>query len=116
MSYEIFERLCKQKGITPAEVSRRTGIAKATLTNWKKGNYTPKADKMQKIAELFGVSSEYLLTGSDPSEPYYINDDTRDLAQFLYEHPEYKVIFDASRKTKAEDFEYVIKFLERTNQ
>ena len=31
------------------------------------------------------------------------HDDARDIAQFLYENPEYKVLFDASRNVKKED-------------
>lgn len=64
--YEIFEKLLKDSGITAYKVSKETGISTATLTSWKKGNYTPKADKLQKIADYFGVSMEYLLTGQDP--------------------------------------------------
>ena len=63
MSYETFEKLCKERGIKPGRVSRETGIATSTLTCWKKGEYTPKADKLKKIADYFGVSVDYFLTG-----------------------------------------------------
>lgn len=58
--YEIFEELLKERGITAYRVAKDTGIGTATLTNWKKGKYTPKQDKMQKIADYLGVSIEYL--------------------------------------------------------
>lgn len=35
------------------------------FTSWKKGTYKPKLDKLQKIADYFGVSVEYLLTGHE---------------------------------------------------
>ena len=116
MSYEVFERLCKAKGVTPAEVSRQTGIATSTLTNWKHGRYTPKAKKMQQIADYFGVSVEYLTTGENSTAPYYLNDDARELAQFLFENPDYKVLFDASRKVKREDIAFVKEMIERTRK
>ena len=56
--YENFEKLCKEKGVTPYLVSKHTGIATSTLTEWKKGKYTPKVDKLMKIAEFFGVPLE----------------------------------------------------------
>ena len=34
---------------------------------------------------------------------YYPNPEARNMAQFLFENPEYKVLFDASRKVKPED-------------
>ena len=61
--YKIFEELCKENGVTPYRVCKETGITTATISNWKAGRYTPKADKMQKIADYFGVSLEYLMTG-----------------------------------------------------
>lgn len=54
--YEVFEKLCKEKGLTPYKVSKMTGIGRSTLSDWKNGKTTPKMDKLQKIAELFDVS------------------------------------------------------------
>ena len=61
MYYEIFDALCKEKNVRPADVSKETGISKATLSAWKSGEYTPKADKLQKIADYFCVSLDTLM-------------------------------------------------------
>lgn len=113
--YDIFEKLMKANGYTAYKVSVETGIAQSTLSDWKKGKSTPKTDKLQKIADLFGVSLEYLTTGEEKedSETYYLNDDARELAQFMFENPEYKVLFDASRKVKKEDIEFVKQMIDR---
>ena len=112
--YSIFEKLMKAKGYNAYKVSLETGIAQSTLSDWKKGKSTPKTDKLQKIADLFEVSLEYLTTGEEPSnETYYINDDARELAQFMFENPEYKVLFDASRKVKKEDIAFVKQMIDR---
>ncbi len=67
--YEIFEQLLLKFGVTAYQVAKATGISTATLTNWKKGRYTPKQDKLQKIADYFGVTVEYLMTGkNEPKE------------------------------------------------
>ena len=63
--YDIFEKLCGEKGITPYRVCKETGLTTSTISNWKAGRYTPKADKLQKIADFFGVSVEYLMTGEE---------------------------------------------------
>lgn len=63
--YSIFEKLCSERGITAYRVCKETGITTSTLSNWKAGRYTPKADKLKKIADFFGVSVEYLLTGKE---------------------------------------------------
>ena len=61
--YEIFERLLKEHGLTAYKVAQDTGITTATLSSWKKGRYTPKREKLQKLADYFGVTVEYLMTG-----------------------------------------------------
>lgn len=58
--YEIFEQLLKERNLTAYKVSKATGVSTATLTSWKQGKYTPKDDKLQKIAKFLGVTLEYL--------------------------------------------------------
>lgn len=61
--YRIFEQLMREKGVTAYRVYKETGISQTTLSDWKRGLYTPKQDKLQKIADYFDVSLEYLMTG-----------------------------------------------------
>lgn len=63
--YEIFNNLCKKKGVTAYRIGKETGIATSTFTDWKKGRSTPKQDKLKKIADYFGVTVEYLMTGEE---------------------------------------------------
>ena len=81
--YEIFERLCEEKGVTAYRVCKSTGITTATISNWKAGRYTPKQEKMQKIADYFGVSLEYLMTGKDvdKKESKLTSKDERDISK-----------------------------------
>lgn len=59
--YDKFAKLLKKKKVTAYQVAKATGIATATLTEWKKGTYTPKVDKLKLIADYFGVGIEYFL-------------------------------------------------------
>lgn len=84
--YDIFQKLCDDNGITPYRVCKETGITTATVSNWKAGRYTPKADKMQKIADYFGVSVKYLMTGNEESEkqePALCARDEKDISKDL---------------------------------
>ena len=63
--YEIFAQLLDKYNVTPYKVSKDTGVAQTTLSDWKRGRSTPKSDTMKKIADYFGVSVDYLMTGSD---------------------------------------------------
>lgn len=60
-SYKKYEKLRDKKGVTDYEVSKNTHVSTSTLSNWKAGRYTPKADKIKSIAEYFGVTIECLM-------------------------------------------------------
>ena len=107
--YEIFAKLLKAKGCTAYQVSKATGIAQSTLSDWKNGKSIPKADKIQKIADFFGVSAEYLMTGKEGEDgnKYYINEETAVIAQDIFENKELRLLFDAARDADPEDLEAV---------
>ena len=84
--YEIFEKLCMAHNVTPYRVCKDTGITTASISNWKAGRYSPKVEKLQKIADYFGVTVEYLMTGKEePKEkaPELTAKDERDIAKDL---------------------------------
>lgn len=89
--YERFEKLLAEHNVTAYRVAKDTGITTSTITGWKQGKYKPKQDKLQLIADYFGVSIEYLMGASDEKpasldkKPFYaINEkDERDIAKDL---------------------------------
>lgn len=105
--YEIFENLCNKNNVTPYRVCKETGLTTATISNWKAGRYTPKQDKLQKIADYFGVTLEYLMTGEEKEgeEKYYINEETAEMAQTLFKNKPLRVLFDAAKDATPEDLE-----------
>ena len=65
--YEIFEKLCHERGITPYRFCKDTGINSSTISTWKnKGSEcSPKTAKA--VCEYFEISMDYLMTGEDSS-------------------------------------------------
>lgn len=59
--YDIFEQLCKECGISPTRVALDNGIKQQSVSSWKIRGSTPKAETVQKLANYFGVSVDYLL-------------------------------------------------------
>lgn len=60
--YEKFQKLLDDTGKTSYQVAKDTGVSTATLTNWKKGNYKPKVDKLKTLANYFGVTVDFFLS------------------------------------------------------
>ena len=53
--------LRKAAGITPLEFARKFNIANGTVGNWESGNRQPDYATVQKIADFFKVSVDYLV-------------------------------------------------------
>ena len=60
-SYSIFENLLEERKITSYRVSKDLDISPMCLSDWKNGKSKPKADKLKKIADYFGVTIEVFL-------------------------------------------------------
>ncbi len=65
--YEQLEKLCQKEGIKPSTLVESLGMSKGTMSNWKRGG-TPNAEAVVRIAEHFGVTTDYLLLGHDSNE------------------------------------------------
>jgi len=105
--YEIFERLLSDRGMTVAEFSRQTGIPKSALSEWKTGKYkSPKPERLRQIAEYFGVSVDFLMTG-DAQEKYYEDPVTAELAQRMKDDHDLRLLFSAAKDASPETLQAV---------
>lgn len=116
----IFKRLRLSSELTQAEMAEKLGISRSTIGMYETGAREPDFETLEKIADFFNVDTDYLLGRTDKTTllpetigHYYLNDDAREMAEFMYKNPEYKVLFDASRKVKKEDIEFVKQMLDR---
>lgn len=65
--YEIFELLLQKYGVTAYKVSKETGIGQSTFSNWKAKRNLISPEIGKKIADYFGVTLDYLMTGQEDS-------------------------------------------------
>lgn len=84
--YEVFEQLLQKYGVTAYKVSKETGVTQTSLSNWKSGRNTPSTKTLQRIADYFGVTVDYLMTGKkepEKKETSLTPKDERDIAKDL---------------------------------
>lgn len=84
--YDFFIELLKKNGKRASDVAKATGIPASTFSDWKKGKSAPKTEKLQKIADYFGVPITYFTTGIDlnnKQESSLTPKDERDIAKIL---------------------------------
>ena len=66
--YERLKKILEERGLTAYKVSKETGIAQTSFSDWKKGKSKPSAEKIKILSDYLGVSLEYLLGGNDEAE------------------------------------------------
>ncbi|MBR2503294.1 MAG: helix-turn-helix domain-containing protein [Oscillospiraceae bacterium] len=68
MFIDIFLQLCEENDVKPTRVANEIGSSSASVVKWRKGAI-PQGITLQKIADYFGVSVDYLLTGETKKSP-----------------------------------------------
>lgn len=57
----IFRELRKKKGLTQIELAKMVNVQQTTVSKWEVGRAVPDYPVLLKLAELYGVSVDYLL-------------------------------------------------------
>lgn len=109
--YDVYEKLRNEKGLSNAEVSRATGVSTATLSQWKTGRYTPKMDKLEKIASFLSVPVEYLITGSLPS----MDSDAARIAEYIIENDTIRLIVENIKELDEKERAWVLEAVRLIN-
>lgn len=112
MFYDVYCELCKKRGVTPTRAALEIGLSKSTPTAWKNKGITPQASQLQKIADYFDVSADYLL--GNPQKEKAANPDA-ELEEYLEElrtRSEMRMLFSLAKDATKEDVEKAVAIIE----
>ena len=65
MFKSVFVELLQKNKVSAYELSKQTGIPDSLLSNYRTGKKVPTSENLQKIANYFNVSVDYLLGKTD---------------------------------------------------
>ena len=115
---ELIEKIKLRRlelGLSYQELSDLTGINKSTLQRYETG-FIKKVpiNQVQIIAKALNVTPGYLMgwENNKENQTYYLNPEAAKIAQEIYDNPQYKVLFDATKKLKPESIKEVMKFID----
>lgn len=121
--YEIYQKLRDERGLKDSDVAREASVSKSTFSDWKVGRSKPGIKKLQKIADFFGVTVDYLMTGKEEDKKdnsvIDIKDElerVRDLLKNRTRHPIYydgEKLDDESLDAILAQYEMSLIFLEQ---
>ena len=105
-----------KENLSQSELAAKLGISASAVSMYEVGKREPDFETEEKIADFFQTDLNTLRGRANEAEQqpsYYLDKDSSDAAQFLLSNPEYKVLFDASRKVKPEDINLVAEMIKR---
>lgn len=53
--------LRQSRELNQVQLAEKLGVAKQSVSNWENDNIMPSVEMLEKIADFFGVSTDYLL-------------------------------------------------------
>lgn len=65
---EKIAKLKKLKKMSQVELAEKTGISRDAISKYERGDVMPSIEYAKRIADVLGVSLDYLVSDSDPEE------------------------------------------------
>lgn len=98
---------------TQKEVADAIDVSPQTFNTWCQGIALPRMGKVQRLADYFGVGKTDLIDEKSNTDnpPYYLNDETREIAQEVFEKPELRSLFHVARDIPPERLKAHIDFM-----
>ena len=97
--------------MTQLELSKRLGVGTTSVYNWCNGLKSPRMDKVDAMCEIFHCKRSDLIEDKSDTdaeeEEYYLNPETKKVAQEIFENKELSLLFDAARDASPEDLQTV---------
>lgn len=114
LSYYVAKRK-RETGMSQKDMAVAMGISPQTFNAWCLGKVFPPLSRVQIAADYFGVGKTDLIDDHGDPQEFYLDDESREMAEFLKNNKDYRVLFDAMRTVRPTDIQKVKEFIEQQN-
>ena len=108
---ENIQRLMDSRGIDRNKICADLGFKYTTFTDWVKGNTYPRIDKIEMMANYFGVPKSQLVE-KYVEDGYYSDVEAAEFAEYLRTRPGARMLFSAAKDITKEEMEETVKYIE----
>lgn len=108
---ENIQRLMDSRGIDRNKICADLGFKYTTFTDWVKGNTYPRIDKIEMMANYFGVPKSQLVE-KYVEDGYYSDAESAEFAEYLRTRPGARMLFSAAKDITKEEMEETVKYIE----
>jgi len=101
----------------PVDLVNDLKLPFSTVSNWVNGTKMPRMGNVELLAKYFGIEkSDLLEEKSKDGQGYYINPETAEIAQQVFQDPDLRLLFEAARDVKPENIRLAAEMLRRFKQ
>ena len=124
-----------RSGLSQQQLADKSGVSKHSVSQYMNGQHEPSNISAAKMSTVLGVNAMWLmgydvpmispLDGSVSLEavkdrieqtPYYLNKDTAQIAQQIYDDPDLRALFDAARDVNPSNLKLAAEMLKRLKE
>lgn len=102
----------EHRNLKQSELAEMLGVSDKTVSSWEINRTEPKMGMVEKISSALHCKKTDIIGIDDASdEPYYLNEETREIAQEVFENPELRSLFHVARDISPERLKAHIEFM-----
>ena len=105
--YERIIDLCHQRNISVRALERDLGFSNGQIKLMRDSKIS--SERLLAIAEYFGTTMEYLLTGVEPK--YYTNNETAQIAEAIFENHDLYALFYEAKDASSDKVNFAAEML-----
>lgn len=99
--YERIKDLAKSRGYSINRLEKELGFARSSINKFNTNK--PSIEKIQQIADFLNVSVDSITDEEKEGDTYYLNEETAEMAQVIFENKELRALFDTARDASPDD-------------
>lgn len=110
------KELRESAGYNKREIAEKLDMPYTTYNNYETDARDVGSETLRKIARFYGVTIDFILENEinmESPQGYYLDDEAAKMAQEIYENPDLRILFDTTRKVKAEDLKFIAEMVKR---
>lgn len=101
----------------PVDLVNDLKLPFSTVSNWVNGTKMPRMGNVELLAKYFGIEkSDLLEEKAKDGQGYYINPETAEIAQQVFQDQDLRLLFEAARDVKPENIRLAAEMLRRFKQ
>lgn len=109
---DVLYNLRSRKGISQVQLAKDIGVSPGLIGMYESGKRMPSVEVQETLADYFNVSLDYLM-GREQGSTYYLNPETAEMAQRIFDDPNLRALFDAADGSSPSDLKMAADMLQR---